>query len=69
VDIKTAASLMGATTDSLRAEFFDKKIIDFSIDSRTAGEGELFFALSQPDMSERALTARLWMRTILSFRL
>src|SRR5882672_4696050 len=44
---------MGATTDSLRAEFFDKEIIDFSIDSRTAGEGELFFALSQPDY-ERA---------------
>jgi len=53
VDIKTAASLMSATTDSLRAEFFDKEIIDFSIDSRTAGEGELFFALSQPDY-ERA---------------
>src|SRR5882762_8534952 len=44
---------MGATTDGLRAEFFDKEIIDFSIDSRTAGEGELFFALSQPDY-ERA---------------
>ena len=53
MDIKTAASLMSATTDSLRAEFFDKEIIDFSIDSRTAGEGELFFALSQPDY-ERA---------------
>jgi UDP-N-acetylmuramoyl-tripeptide--D-alanyl-D-alanine ligase len=44
---------MSATTDSLRAEFFDKEIIDFSIDSRTAGAGELFFALSQPDY-ERA---------------
>src|SRR6266576_70696 len=44
---------MSATTDSLRAEVFDKEIIDFSIDSRTAGEGELFFALSQPDY-ERA---------------
>src|SRR6266566_327970 len=44
---------MSATTGSLRAEFFDKEIIDFSIDSRTAGEGELFFALSQPDY-ERA---------------
>jgi UDP-N-acetylmuramoyl-tripeptide--D-alanyl-D-alanine ligase len=53
VDIKTAASLMSATTDGLRAELFDKEIIDFSIDSRTAGEGELFFALSQPDY-ERA---------------
>ncbi len=53
MNIKTAASLMGATTDGLRAELFDKEIIDFSIDSRTAGEGDLFFALSQPDY-ERA---------------
>src|SRR5256885_2970255 len=44
---------MGATTSSLRAELFDKAIVDFSIDSRTTGEGELFFALSQPDY-ERA---------------
>src|SRR5438876_11856793 len=44
---------MSATTNSLRAEFFDKEIIDFSIDSRTARAGELFFALSQPDY-ERA---------------
>jgi UDP-N-acetylmuramoyl-tripeptide--D-alanyl-D-alanine ligase len=53
VNIKTAADLMSATTISLRAELFDKEINDFSIDSRTAGEGELFFALSQPDY-ERA---------------
>jgi UDP-N-acetylmuramoyl-tripeptide--D-alanyl-D-alanine ligase len=53
VNIKTAASLMGATTDSLGVEFFDKEIVDFSIDSRTAGMDELFFALSQPDY-ERA---------------
>jgi UDP-N-acetylmuramoyl-tripeptide--D-alanyl-D-alanine ligase len=44
---------MGATTDGLSAEVFDKEIIDFSIDSRTVGLGELFFALSQPDY-ERA---------------
>jgi UDP-N-acetylmuramoyl-tripeptide--D-alanyl-D-alanine ligase len=44
---------MSATTDGLRAELFDKEIIDFSIDSRTAGKGELFFALSLPDY-ERA---------------
>jgi UDP-N-acetylmuramoyl-tripeptide--D-alanyl-D-alanine ligase len=44
---------MGAMTYGLRAELFDKEIFDFSIDSRTAGEGELFFALSQPDY-ERA---------------
>src|SRR6266403_4198527 len=44
---------MSATTESTRAEFFDKQIVDFSIDSRTAREGELFFALSQPDY-ERA---------------
>src|SRR5258707_620956 len=44
---------MSAKTEGARAEFFDKEIVDFSIDSRTAGEGELFFALSQPDY-ERA---------------
>src|ERR1700745_2924018 len=44
---------MNATTDRLRAEVFAKEIIDYSIDSRTAGPGELFFALSQPDY-ERA---------------
>lgn len=44
---------MGATTDGLGAEVFDKQIIDFSIDSRTVRAGELFFALSQPDY-ERA---------------
>src|SRR5947209_16039504 len=40
---------MGATTDSMRPEIFDKEIVDFSIDSRTTKAGELFFALSQPD--------------------
>src|SRR3982074_3084581 len=44
---------MGAMTYGLRAELFDKEIIHFSIDSRTVGAGELFFALSQPDY-ERA---------------
>src|SRR5215813_13256733 len=53
MDIKAAAGLMGATTSGLSAELFDKEIIDFSIDSRTTGDGELFFALSQPDY-ERA---------------
>jgi UDP-N-acetylmuramoyl-tripeptide--D-alanyl-D-alanine ligase len=53
VNLRTAADLMGATTDDLSAEFFDKEIVDFSIDSRTVDEGELFFALSQPDY-ERA---------------
>src|SRR2546426_6574121 len=44
---------MGATTQSLRAEIFEKEIVDYSIDSRTVGSDELFFALSQPDY-ERA---------------
>src|SRR6266852_1857680 len=44
---------MGAMTYGLGAELFDKEIIDFSIDSRTTGDSELFFALSQPDY-ERA---------------
>jgi len=53
VKVREAAILMGATTQSLRAEIFDKEIVDYSIDSRTVGSDELFFALSQPDY-ERA---------------
>ena len=45
----TAADLMGAQTQMLSAELFDKEIVGFSIDSRTTGAGELFFALSQKD--------------------
>jgi UDP-N-acetylmuramoyl-tripeptide--D-alanyl-D-alanine ligase len=44
-----AADLMGARVDKLSAELFDKEIVGFSIDSRTTGAGELFFALSQSD--------------------
>ena len=44
---------MGAGTTSFGAALFDKQITEeisgFSIDSRSAGAGELFFALSQQD--------------------
>lgn len=40
---------MGADTSSLGAALFDKQITGFSIDSRSVGAGELFFALSQQD--------------------
>src|SRR5438128_1820993 len=40
---------MGAIADELSAELFDKKITDFSIDSRAVKAGEIFFALSQED--------------------
>ena len=40
---------MGAQVSSLSAELFDNEIVGFSIDSRTTGAGELFFALSQSD--------------------
>jgi len=49
---------MGATTDTLRPELFDKEIVDFSIDSRTAGDGELFFALSQPDYEQAGFNGK-----------
>lgn len=44
-----AASLMGADSSSISAEIFEKQITDYSIDSRSVGAGELFFALSQQD--------------------
>lgn len=44
-----AAALMGADATSVSAEMFDNQIIDYSIDSRSVGAGELFFALSQQD--------------------
>src|SRR5690349_6603159 len=40
---------MGADTTSAGAAVFDKRITGFSIDSRSTGAGELFFALSQQD--------------------
>ena len=40
---------MGANATSVSAEMFDKQIKDYSIDSRSVGAGELFFALSQKD--------------------
>jgi UDP-N-acetylmuramoyl-tripeptide--D-alanyl-D-alanine ligase len=40
---------MGAQVNALSVELFDKEIVGFSIDSRTTGAGELFFALSQSD--------------------
>ncbi|HEY6247349.1 MAG TPA: UDP-N-acetylmuramoyl-tripeptide--D-alanyl-D-alanine ligase [Pyrinomonadaceae bacterium] len=49
MNLGEAAGLMGADAASMSAEMFDKTITDFSIDSRTVGAGELFFALSQKD--------------------
>src|SRR5690242_2596767 len=40
---------MGADATSMSAVMFDKQIRDYSIDSRSVGAGELFFALSQQD--------------------
>jgi UDP-N-acetylmuramoyl-tripeptide--D-alanyl-D-alanine ligase len=40
---------MGAVVKDVDAELFDKQIVDFSIDSRSVKEGEVFFALSQKD--------------------
>jgi UDP-N-acetylmuramoyl-tripeptide--D-alanyl-D-alanine ligase len=49
VKVREAADLMGANATSVSAEMFDKQIRDYSIDSRSVGAGELFFALSQQD--------------------
>ena len=47
--VAEAAALMGADATSMSAAMFDKQIRDYSIDSRSVGAGELFFALSQQD--------------------
>lgn len=47
--VREAAFLMDAQVADVGAEFFDKEITDFSIDSRSVKAGELFFALSQED--------------------
>jgi UDP-N-acetylmuramoyl-tripeptide--D-alanyl-D-alanine ligase len=49
VNVREASILMGADAASADPELFDKQIKDFSIDSRSAGAGEIFFALSQED--------------------
>ena len=49
MNLGEAAALMGANATSVSAEMFDKQIRDYSIDSRSVGAGELFFALSQQD--------------------
>ena len=49
MNLGEAAALMGANATSVSAEMFDKQIRDYSIDSRSVGAGELFFALSQED--------------------
>ena len=49
MNLGEASDLMGANAESLSAALFDKQITDFSIDSRSAGAGEIFFALSQQD--------------------
>ncbi len=49
MNLGEAAGLMGANVTSISAEMFDKQIRDYSIDSRSVGAGELFFALSQQD--------------------
>jgi UDP-N-acetylmuramoyl-tripeptide--D-alanyl-D-alanine ligase len=49
VNVGKASLLMGANAEAVSAELFDKEITDFSIDSRSVGAGELFFALSQED--------------------
>ena len=60
-----AAALMGANATSVSAEMFDKQIRDYSIDSRSVGAGELFFALSQQDYARAGLMVSLSMRTSL----
>ena len=49
MNLREATLLMNAGVVDAGREFFDKEILDFSIDSRSVKPGELFFALSQQD--------------------
>ena len=49
MNVREASILMDADATHLSVGLFDKKIVDFSIDSRSLNAGELFFALSQED--------------------
>ena len=49
VNISEAAGLMGAGVEHVSAELFDNEITDFSVDSRSVGAGELFFAIAPED--------------------
>lgn len=49
MNVGEVSLLMGANAAGASPELFDKEIKDFSIDSRSVGAGELFFALSQED--------------------
>src|SRR5438105_14316859 len=48
---------MRADTVAATAEFFDKELTGFSIDSRTVASGELFFALAPEDYRRHYFTA------------
>lgn len=56
MNIRTAIQLMRVAVTGDAAEFFDNEINGFSIDSRTTGEGELFFALSPVDYARHGFT-------------
>ncbi len=56
MNTRTAAQLMRASTLG-GEEIFDKEIDGFSIDSRSVGRGELFFALSPEDYARHSFTA------------
>ncbi|MGH9969139.1 MAG: UDP-N-acetylmuramoyl-tripeptide--D-alanyl-D-alanine ligase [Pyrinomonadaceae bacterium] len=58
MNVRDVAKLMGANTEEVSAELFDKQIADFSIDSRSANAGELFFALSQEDYARAGFNGK-----------
>ncbi|HYP52327.1 MAG TPA: hypothetical protein VEQ42_02240, partial [Pyrinomonadaceae bacterium] len=58
MNTREAARLMRAQVgEGAPSEVFDKEIRNFSVDSRSVGAGELFFALSPDDSAKHFFTA------------
>ncbi|MEP6924291.1 MAG: UDP-N-acetylmuramoyl-tripeptide--D-alanyl-D-alanine ligase [Pyrinomonadaceae bacterium] len=58
MNLETAANLMNAEVKSLSPDLLSAVVKGFSIDSRTTADGELFFALAQPDYQNNGFNGK-----------